>query len=43
MFIRNIVGLDMASAQAHIAEIIQAGNLKAYQNDIYQEDHQLPD
>lgn len=31
VFIRNIVGLDMAAAQAHFAEFIQAGNLRADQ------------
>jgi type I restriction enzyme R subunit len=31
VFIRNIVGLDMAAAQTHFAEFIQAGNLKADQ------------
>ena len=31
VFIRNIVGLDVAAAQAHFAEFIQAGNLKADQ------------
>lgn len=31
VFIRNIVGLDMAAAQAQFAEFIQAGNLKADQ------------
>jgi len=31
VFIRNIVGLDMAAAQAHFADFIQAGNLRADQ------------
>lgn len=31
VFIRNIVGLEMTATQAHFAEFIQAGNLRADQ------------